>query len=153
MVRVVSPGKFKTVVCTVLRIGQFTKRIFTFFFLEQRNPGGDQQDEVPHDPLQLDLNGVLLVEPGPPVELPNSQMMPGPTQAVVVTSTQPPPQPYSAHPTITTLAPLGRTNKNHILLSYTEKKIITVTKIIIIFGANYERRSTILRIRILSLTS
>ncbi|XP_032671069.1 zinc finger SWIM domain-containing protein 8 isoform X2 [Odontomachus brunneus] len=73
----------------------------------RRNPGGDQQDEVPHDPLQLDLNGVLLVEPGPPVDLPNNQMMPGPTQAVVVTSTQPPPQPYSAHPTITTLAPLG----------------------------------------------
>lgn len=60
-----------------------------------------------HDPLQLDLNGVLLVEPGPPVDLSNGQMMPGPGQAVVVTSTQPPPQPYPTHPAITTLAPLG----------------------------------------------
>lgn len=34
-------------------------------------------------------------------------MMPAPTQTVVVTNTQPPPQPYT-HPTITTLAPLGR---------------------------------------------
>lgn len=69
---------------------------------------------MPHDPQQLDLNGVLLVEPGPPVDLSNGQMMPGPAQAVVVvgpdltqTTTQPPPQPYPAHPTITTLAPLG----------------------------------------------
>lgn len=62
---------------------------------------------MPHDPLQLDLNGVLLVEPGPPVDMSNGQMMPGPAQAVVVTSTQPPPQPYPTHPTITTLAPLG----------------------------------------------
>lgn len=35
-------------------------------------------------------------------------MMPGPAQTVVVTSTQPPPQHYT-HPTITTLAPLGKT--------------------------------------------
>lgn len=62
---------------------------------------------MPHDPLQLDLNGVLLVEPGPPVDMTTTQMMPGPTQAVVVTSTQPPPQPYPTHPTVTTLAPLG----------------------------------------------
>lgn len=34
-------------------------------------------------------------------------MMPGPAQTVVVTSTQPPPQHYT-HPTITTLAPLGK---------------------------------------------
>lgn len=61
---------------------------------------------MPHDPLQLDLNGVLLVEPGPPVDMTTAQM-PGPAQAVVVTSTQPPPQPYPTHPTITTLAPLG----------------------------------------------
>lgn len=62
---------------------------------------------MPHDPLQLDLNGVLLVESGPPVDMTTAQMMPGPTQTVVVTSTQPPPQPYPTHPTITTLAPLG----------------------------------------------
>ncbi|KMQ94255.1 zinc finger swim domain-containing protein [Lasius niger] len=72
----------------------------------RQTPGGDQQDEIPHDPLQLDLNGVLLVEPGPSVDLSSTQMMPGPAQTVVVTSTQPPPQPYT-HPTITTLAPLG----------------------------------------------
>ncbi|XP_020294167.1 zinc finger SWIM domain-containing protein 8 [Pseudomyrmex gracilis] len=71
----------------------------------RQTPGADQQDEIPHDSLQLDLNGVLLVEPGP-VEISNTQMMSGPTQTVVVTSTQPPPQPYT-HPTITTLAPLG----------------------------------------------
>jgi len=81
------------------------------FFFEQQMPGGaDQQDEIPHDSLQLDLNGVLLVEPGPSVDLTNTQMMPGPTQTVVVTSTQPPPQPYT-HPTITTLAPLGKINR------------------------------------------
>lgn len=61
---------------------------------------------MPNDSLQLDLNSALLVEPGPPVDLSAGQMIPGPTQAVV-TSTQPPPQPYSAHPTVTTLAPLG----------------------------------------------
>ncbi|XP_043499064.1 zinc finger SWIM domain-containing protein 8 homolog isoform X7 [Polistes fuscatus] len=73
----------------------------------RHTPGGEQQDEMPHDSLQLDLNSALLVEPGPPVDLSAGQMIPGPTQAVVVTSTQPPPQPYPAHPTITTLAPLG----------------------------------------------
>lgn len=73
----------------------------------RHTPGGEQQDDLSHDPLQLDLNGVLLLEPGPPVDITNGQMVPGPTQAVVVTSTQPPPQPYPAHPTITTLAPLG----------------------------------------------
>lgn len=79
---------------------------------EQQIPGGaDQQDEIPHDSLQLDLNGVLLVEPGPSVDLANTQMMSGPTQTVVVTSTQPPPQPYT-HPTITTLAPLGKVFDN-----------------------------------------
>ncbi|EGI60930.1 Zinc finger SWIM domain-containing protein [Acromyrmex echinatior] len=72
----------------------------------RQTPGGDQQDEISHDPLQLDLNGVLLVDPGPSVDLSNTQMMPGPAQTVVVTSTQPPPQHYT-HPTITTLAPLG----------------------------------------------
>jgi len=41
------------------------------------------------------------------VDLSNTQMMPGPAQTVVVTSTQPPPQHYT-HPTITTLAPLGK---------------------------------------------
>ncbi|XP_034174231.1 zinc finger SWIM domain-containing dorado isoform X1 [Osmia lignaria lignaria] len=73
----------------------------------RHTPGGEQQDNMPHDSLQLDLNGVLLVEPGPSVDISNGQMMPGPAQAVVVTSTQPPPQPYPTHPTITTLAPLG----------------------------------------------
>nr|XP_031845470.1 zinc finger SWIM domain-containing protein 8 isoform X2 [Nomia melanderi] len=74
----------------------------------RHTPGGEQQDDMPpHDPLQLDLNGLFMVEPGPPVDMSNGQMMPGPTQAVVVTSTQPPPQPYPTHPTITTLAPLG----------------------------------------------
>lgn len=57
----------------------------------------------------MDLNGVLLVDPGPSVDLSNTQMMPGPAQTVVVTSTQPPPQHYT-HPTITTLAPLGKTD-------------------------------------------
>ncbi|CAK9795279.1 Zinc finger SWIM domain-containing protein 8 homolog [Anthophora quadrimaculata] len=75
----------------------------------KHTPGGEQQmDDMP--PAQLDLNGdlhLLLVEPGPPVDMSSGQMMPGPTQAVVVTSTQPPPQPYPTHPTITTLAPLG----------------------------------------------
>lgn len=45
------------------------------------------------------------------MDLVTGQVIPGPTQAVVVTSTQPPPpQPYqSAHPSITTPAPLGET--------------------------------------------
>ncbi|XP_024943377.1 zinc finger SWIM domain-containing protein 8 isoform X1 [Cephus cinctus] len=73
----------------------------------RHTPGGEQQDEIPHDPLQLDPNGALLVEPGPPVDMTAGQMIPGATQAVVVTSTQPPPQPYPPHPTINTLAPLG----------------------------------------------
>ena len=47
-----------------------------------------------------------MVEPGPPVDMTTGQMITGPTQTVVVTSTQPPPQPYP-HQTITTLAPLG----------------------------------------------
>ncbi|XP_076629191.1 zinc finger SWIM domain-containing dorado, partial [Colletes latitarsis] len=72
----------------------------------RHTPDGEQQDDMSHDPLQLDLNGVLLLEPGPPVDMANGQMMPGPTQTVVVTNTQPPPQPYPTHPTITTLAPL-----------------------------------------------
>lgn len=62
---------------------------------------------MPHVSLQLVLNGVLPMEPSPPVDMSNGQMMPGPTQAVVVTSTQPPPQPYPTHPATTTLAPLG----------------------------------------------
>ncbi|XP_034935813.1 zinc finger SWIM domain-containing protein 8 isoform X2 [Chelonus insularis] len=72
---------------------------------KRHTPGGEQHDDIP-DHLQLDPNGALLVEAGPgPVEMSTGQMMPGPTQAVVVTSTQPPPQPYPPHPTITTLVP------------------------------------------------
>lgn len=79
----------------------------------QHTPGGEQQEEIPHDPLQLDPNGALLVESGPPMDLVTGQVIPGPAQAVVVTSTQPPPpQPYqSAHPSITTPAPLGIARK------------------------------------------
>lgn len=44
------------------------------------------------------------------MDLSNTQMMPGPAQTVVVTSTQPPPPQHYTHPTITTLAPLGRIN-------------------------------------------
>ncbi|XP_023288160.1 zinc finger SWIM domain-containing protein 8 isoform X2 [Orussus abietinus] len=73
----------------------------------RHTPGGEQQDEIPHDQLQLDPNGSLLVEPGPPVDITPGRMIPGPAQTVVVTSTQPPPQPYPTHPAITTLAPLG----------------------------------------------
>ena len=47
-----------------------------------------------------------MVEPGSQVDMATGQMIPGPAQAVVVTSTQPP-QSYP-HPTITTLAPLGK---------------------------------------------
>ncbi|XP_015439816.1 PREDICTED: zinc finger SWIM domain-containing protein 8 [Dufourea novaeangliae] len=50
----------------------------------RHTPGGEQQDDMPHDPLQLDLNGVFMVEPGPPVDMTTGQMMPGPAQAVVV---------------------------------------------------------------------
>ncbi|XP_043461539.1 zinc finger SWIM domain-containing protein 8 homolog isoform X1 [Leptopilina heterotoma] len=71
----------------------------------RHTPGGEQQDEIPHDPLQLDPNGALMVESGPPVDMTTGQIMSGPTQTVVVTSAQPPPLPYP-HPTITTLAPL-----------------------------------------------
>ncbi|XP_076654799.1 zinc finger SWIM domain-containing dorado isoform X1 [Halictus rubicundus] len=70
----------------------------------KHTPGGEQQDDMPHDPLQLDINDVFMVEPGPPVDMSNGQMMPGPAQAVVVTSTQPPPPPYSNLPAINTLA-------------------------------------------------
>ncbi|XP_068989198.1 zinc finger SWIM domain-containing protein 8 homolog isoform X2 [Neodiprion pinetum] len=75
----------------------------------RHTPGGEQQEEIPHDPLQLDPSGALLVESGPPMDLVTGQVIPGPAQAVVVTSTQPPPpQPYpSVHPSITTPAPLG----------------------------------------------
>ncbi|KOC70003.1 Zinc finger SWIM domain-containing protein KIAA0913, partial [Habropoda laboriosa] len=77
----------------------------------KHTPGGEQQmDDMP--PASLDLNEdlhLLLVEPGPPVDMSKAKMMPGPTQAVPVTSTQPPPQPppqpYPTHPTITTRAP------------------------------------------------
>ncbi|XP_011305691.1 zinc finger SWIM domain-containing protein 8 isoform X1 [Fopius arisanus] len=68
----------------------------------RHTPGGEQQDEIPHENLQLDASGGLLVEPGPPVDLNASQMMPQPQ--AVVTSAQPP-QPYPPHPTITTLVP------------------------------------------------
>lgn len=61
---------------------------------------------MPHESLQLDANGALMVEPGSPVDM-NNQLMAGQGQTVVVTSTQLPPQPY-AHPAITTLAPLGK---------------------------------------------
>ncbi|XP_032453263.1 zinc finger SWIM domain-containing protein 8 isoform X6 [Nasonia vitripennis] len=71
----------------------------------RHTPGGEQQDEMPHESLQLDANGTLMVEPGPSVDMTTGQLMPGQAQAVVVTSAQPPPQPY-AHPAITTLAPL-----------------------------------------------
>lgn len=60
---------------------------------------------MPHESIQLDANGGLIVEPGSPVDM-TSQMMAAQGQAVVVTSAQLPPQPY-AHPAITTLAPLG----------------------------------------------
>lgn len=73
----------------------------------RHTPGGEQQDEMPHESLQLDANGTLMVEPGPSVDMTTGQLIPGQAQAVVVTSAQPPPQPY-AHPAITTLAPLGR---------------------------------------------
>ncbi|XP_014298528.2 zinc finger SWIM domain-containing protein 8 homolog [Microplitis demolitor] len=72
----------------------------------RHTPGGEQQDDIPHDHLQLDPNGALIVEPGQgQLDLNIGQMMPGPTQTVVVTSTQPPPQPYPPHPTMTTLVP------------------------------------------------
>ncbi|XP_011500234.1 PREDICTED: zinc finger SWIM domain-containing protein 8 [Ceratosolen solmsi marchali] len=71
----------------------------------RHTPGGEQQDEMPHDSLQLDANGTLMVEPCPPVDIATGQLMPGQAQTVVVTSAQPPPQPY-VHPAITTLAPL-----------------------------------------------
>lgn len=74
--------------------------------MNQHTPGGEQQDDIPHESMQLDPNGTLLVDSTSSVDVSVGQMMPGPTQAVVVTSAQPPPQPY-AHPTITTLAPLG----------------------------------------------
>uniref|UniRef100_A0ABD2X903 SWIM-type domain-containing protein n=1 Tax=Trichogramma kaykai TaxID=54128 RepID=A0ABD2X903_9HYME len=64
----------------------------------RHTPGGEQQDEMPHESLQLDANGQLIVEPGPPVDMSAAQMMPGQAQAVVVTSAPPmPPQTY-AHP-------------------------------------------------------
>lgn len=81
--------------------------IIFFLISIQHTPGGEQQDEIPHDPLQLDPNGALMVESGPPVDMTTGQIMSGPTQTVVVTSAQPPPLPYP-HPTITTLAPLGK---------------------------------------------
>ena len=64
---------------------------------------------MPHESLQLDVNGTIIVEAGPTVDIGAGQMIPGQAQAVVVTTTQqpPPPQQY-AHPAITTLAPLGK---------------------------------------------
>lgn len=59
---------------------------------------------MPHETLQLDPNGTLLVESVPAVDMATSQLLPGQSQTVVVTSTQPPP--YPPHPAITTLAPL-----------------------------------------------
>ncbi|XP_012251100.2 zinc finger SWIM domain-containing protein 8 homolog isoform X2 [Athalia rosae] len=83
----------------------------------RHTPGGEQQEEIPHDPLQLDPSGTLLVESGPPMDLVTGQVIPGPAQAVVVTSTQPPPpQPYpNAHPSITTPAPLVSTSSHKFL--------------------------------------
>lgn len=101
LVRALSEGTF-------LEIALDTKLSLLKINLHQHTPGGvDQQDEIPHESIQFDPSGALL-EPGPTVDVTVGQMMPGPTQAVVVTSTQPPPQPYAAHPTITTLAPIGR---------------------------------------------
>lgn len=56
------------------------------------------------------------------MDLSNTQMMPGSAQTVVVTSTQPPPQHYT-HPTITTLAPLGRIEDSSFLRVIIEPSI------------------------------
>lgn len=77
---------------------------------------------MPHETLQLDPNGSLLVEPGPPVDITTGQIMAAQSPNVVVTSTQPPPQPYPPHPTITTLAPMGKyITRRH--LSFEKKKL------------------------------
>jgi hypothetical protein len=70
----------------------------------RHTPGGEQLDDMPHDTLQLDPNGPLLVEPGQgPIDLNSGQMMPQP-QSVVVTTNQPPP-PYPPHPSMSSLGP------------------------------------------------
>lgn len=78
----------------------------------RNTPGGETMDEIPHESLTIDANGTLIVDSGSvDLSMTAGQLLPGQAQAVVVTSAHPqppPPQPYAAHPAITTLAPLGK---------------------------------------------